>query len=317
MRPAVVCAFAICSSCGQEPRRLEPQRLVPATSIDFQDLDLESGKIGGPIVWDPPEDTTDVTAYEVYLADSTGGVAGPGDPLPDLRLHLGTVAVGTQSLSLPLSTVLNGSLSHIFVHTRSLLGISPEGTGVAVCDVASQDSLYIVNAATQTAAWGVTELKFYTQPDCSGDPMRYVQTGSTGAAGAYPDGHAFDANEATAWVSSCTDCAAGHVSLGVIGVCEPAEVRCVSVRQCLPSGATTGCPSGLERLQQITLLARGEVVYTWKTLRGAQSGQGFQGYLEEEKLMVAGRRRRAAFTVLSDTVIASRSDQFTNPGFSR
>lgn len=299
-------ADVIIGAYGQAVARELQQALPPVSAVDFQDLDLDAGEVAGTVLWTPPPNAAEVSAYEVYLSDGEGSLA--------VQAHIGTVAVGTNTLTVAANTTLttpSGNRTHIFVFTRSPLGVSPEGAGVELCDVRSQDTLFLVNAEETTAPWGVTELSFYAKPDCSGAALRWVQSGSTGHAGVHVHDNAFDGDDTSAWTSICNTCGEGEVSLGVLGVCRPQEVRCVRLQQCVRGSGTFGCPVAAGRLQQVRLLVQGEVAYTWKVLKRPRAGGNDN--LRDELLTVVGRRRRAAFVAFSET--PPRLEQFTSLGF--
>lgn len=291
---------------GQSSPRTLQVALPLVSNVDFQDLDLNVSAIKGTVSWVPPADVSEVIGYDVYLTDSIGTAS--------VQALLGFVPVGENSLEVPPNTSLisaAGNRSHIFVFTKSPLGTSPQGVGVELCDVGTQDSIFLVNAEASTAQWGVIELAFFEASDCSGDAYRWAKSGSTGHYGAHAASNAFDRNETSAWVSSSATFEAGAVSLGVVGVCRPGAVRCVRLQQCIPNLGESGCPVTAGRLQQLRLIVQGEDVCNWRVLKGLRNGNEV---LREELLVVAGRRRRAAFVRLSES--PPRPEQYTNPGFS-
>mmetsp|Transcript_111260 Transcript_111260/g.214405 ORF Transcript_111260/g.214405 Transcript_111260/m.214405 type:complete len:107 (-) Transcript_111260:66-386(-) len=102
----------------------------------------------------------------------------------------------------------------------------------------------------------------------------------------------------------------GSASLGVVGVCRVVEVRCLRIRQCNVN-ANSGCPTSARRTTWMSLLVRGQTIYTWKVLPRTD----VLTQLWEEQLVVPGRRRRAGYTVASDT--ETRLSKTTSTGFSR
>lgn len=265
------------------PARRLPVALPLVLHVDFQDFDLDAREVSGLVSWAPPADTTDVSGYIVYLADSLGSVAS--------RIQVGAVPLGTNMLSVSESMSLGG-LSHLYVHTRSLLGESPDGVRFEICDVTEADTLRITNVAATTAPWGVVEVSFFASPRCSGAPMRWARLNvSSGIALAE---YAVDGNIATAWVSDCTVCGLGQESLEVVGVCKPEEVRCVKIWQCNPErDGKFGCPPGVGRTTDVQLYAQGEAVHAWQSMTSWPT-------LREEILTVPGRRRRASYTLFSE-----------------
>merc|ERR1740129_1926168 len=160
------------------PGRL-PQALPRVTDVSFQDLDLDPEEISGTVTWVPPADTTELSGYTAYLTDSLGTVA--------VHAQLGDVPVGTNSIEVPIHTSLItgfGNRTHIFVFTKSQLGVSPEGVGTVVCDARTADSVFLVNAEPTTMPWGVTDLSFHSRPDCTGPALPWAVSGSTGHDGA-------------------------------------------------------------------------------------------------------------------------------------
>ncbi|CAE7230479.1 unnamed protein product, partial [Symbiodinium sp. CCMP2456] len=85
------------------------------SSVNFLDLDLDLGDIGGPSSWLPPLDTSLVTHYEVYFSNSTVG---------EWREHYATLPVGTTMLQIHAEKNLKSDeayISHFLVYTRSAL----------------------------------------------------------------------------------------------------------------------------------------------------------------------------------------------------
>jgi len=293
-------------SDGPYPPRVLQQALPLVSGVDFQDLDIDVGEIQGTVSWVPPDDTSELSGYEVYLTDSIGTAS--------MQTHFGSVAVPGASVVVPPHTSLTGPAgprTHIFVFARSPLGMSPQGVGTTICDVGRQDTIFLVNAEAASGQWGVVELRFFPTPDCSGSPFRWVETGSSNHVPPHNASLAFDGDANSAWVSSCAGCPAGAISLGIIGVCQPQAVRCVRVRQCVPNVGLS-CPATAGRMQQLRLLVQGQDICTWKVLKGLRP-TGTE-ILQEEDLIVSGRRRRAGFTRFSESL--PPPEQFTNPGFS-
>jgi len=248
----------------------------------------------------------EVTGYTIYLADSAGSTVD--------RVTLGSVAVGTNSFTVPAGTALTGSLSHFFVHSSSNLGLSPEGAGGEICDLSATDNLFLQNAKVSTTSWGVPELSFHRLPDCSDTAIKFVQTGISGYSGSYVEANAFDGDANTPWVSSCSSCAIGEALIGIVGVCKAEEVRCVKLRQCTAGRGDFGCPLTASRMQRVSLLAKGQHVFTWNNLQGQTST--VLPALEMEMLTVPSRRRRATMSAFVDVSYQVQANAEVNPGFS-
>eukprot|EP00747_Dinoflagellata_sp_TGD_P113419 gnl/TRDRNA2_/TRDRNA2_171702_c1_seq1.p1 gnl/TRDRNA2_/TRDRNA2_171702_c1~~gnl/TRDRNA2_/TRDRNA2_171702_c1_seq1.p1 ORF type:complete len:347 (+),score=33.87 gnl/TRDRNA2_/TRDRNA2_171702_c1_seq1:120-1160(+) len=303
---------AVLDASGQvtpAPRRLQVD-LPNVPEVDFQDFDLDYGEITGTVTWTTPYDPLDsVTGYAVYLTDSAGTHAG--------RIELGTTALGVNHLVVPNHTATE-NLTHVFVHTRSAAGTSPHGTGYPVCDIDLEDSLWLVNAVAMPQRWGVRELSFYTSPNCTDGLLRMAQgaTGQDSLAG-YPPENAFDGDDDTVWVSDCTSCNVGSTTIGGLGICNVREVRCIKIKQCVLDWGGV-CPTDAGMAPRMSLLVRGSNVFTWKVLPYDDqntNGKLNDGRYEEELLIVAGRRRRAAYGVFGDVDVPSAA--LTNPQFKR
>jgi len=285
--------------CEAAPPRLLQQSLPPVSNVDFTDLDLEFTQIGGTVSWTPPTNVFEVSGYVVYLADSSG--------MPP-HTHLGTVPVGTHQFAIAINTTLT-PYTHIFVHTRSVLGMNPYGTGFKVCDVSGEQTLDIVNSQSVTGHWGISELKFYEHPDCTGPQMKWAQPAGAESMDQYPIELAFDSNAATSWVSNQSDNPSQSLSVGVVGVCRAEEVRCVYVRQCYPGRYAECQYKPATRTTGIVLRVHGASIMEWRVL----PSNDLDRKLSEEYLIVSGRRRRAAFAVLSEP--GQRPEQQTNVAF--
>jgi len=278
------------AATGARERRL-PVALPIVTSLDFQDLDLNRGNISGAVVWTPPADTSELTGYVVYLSDQAASPSG--------RVEFGFVPIGTNTLDVEENTSLAG-LTHIFVYARSALGVSPNGATVEVCDVSGEDKLAIEIARDTTAPWGVAELTFHASGRCEDTPMRWAEVTTESNFG--DAALAVDGDIQTSWYSECVACAAGAERLEVSGVCKPDTVRCVKIQQCKMDGSYN-CPIGAGRSEGLTLSVNGQPAHTWTGLRPGDS-------VRDERLTVPGRRRRAAFAVLSE--VPPRKEQTTN-----
>jgi len=93
------------------------------SDITFPDMDLDYTDLGGLISWTPPNDTSEVTEYFIYLADS---------PLPKLsfdeagnytlsgRSLLGNTRLGTNELFIPAETPRSG-FTYLLVYSGSML----------------------------------------------------------------------------------------------------------------------------------------------------------------------------------------------------
>ncbi|CAK9042400.1 unnamed protein product [Durusdinium trenchii] len=297
-----------CGAVSSEPsaadRRLYGVPLV--TDLDFFDTDLVAGSVGATLTWVPPTVLSEVIGYTVYLADSAGSSTG--------RVTLGSVLVGTNLLAVPAGTAVNNSLTHLFVHSESNLGLRPDGAGLEICDVSATDTLFLQNAAASTYAWGIPDLSFHRLPDCSDTAMLFAQPGLSGSESGYGEANAFDGDSSTPWVSSCSSCTVGQALIGVVGVCKPEEVRCVKLRQCTAGRGDYGCPSSASRMSRVSLLAKGEHVFTWNFLQGQTSS--VLPALEMELLMLPSRRRRATVSAFVDVSYQVQADAEVNPGFS-
>ncbi|CAK9114836.1 unnamed protein product [Durusdinium trenchii] len=82
-----------------------------AANVSFIDEDLDEFEVGGPLTWLEPEDFSEVTAYNVYLAESRDG---------ENRSLLGNVSVGTNRFDVPADTQL-ASFTHLVVFAESSL----------------------------------------------------------------------------------------------------------------------------------------------------------------------------------------------------
>jgi len=282
-----------------EERRLQlPPSLPIVTGLDFFDTDLDDGNIGGSVVWTPIVSRY-VTAYEVYLTDSAGSHTSYW---PWGNTYLGSVLYGNNSLAIKNTTL--GAFTHIYVHTRSLLGVNPDGAKVEVCDVKGEDTLALVSADATTAPWGIVEVTFHSDPGCSDAAMRWAAVVATSNDGNAEK--AMDGKTTTAWRSACSTCAAGIEKLKILGVCRPEEVRCVKVFQCKGDG-TFGCELGssTSRTSALRLEMNGQEVFTWRSLIGFPT-------LREEHLTVSGRRRRASFNTYESTATLERTTSCLN-----
>lgn len=79
------------------------------SSPAFTDLDLDASELGGSVSWEPPQVTTTVTGYRLYLAEDVNGTN---------KTLLGEQVKGTNSLTVPVNTELL-SYSHILIHSLS------------------------------------------------------------------------------------------------------------------------------------------------------------------------------------------------------
>ncbi|CAL1129505.1 unnamed protein product [Cladocopium goreaui] len=105
------------------------------TDIDFPDFDLDLEDLGGTLTWLPPNDTTQVTHYMIYLAqaDTSQGCSNTSYlekqnesnvsvEFSDwcLLSHLGNTSVGAHSLFIPPDTSVP-PFSHLAIYTLSSL----------------------------------------------------------------------------------------------------------------------------------------------------------------------------------------------------
>ncbi|CAJ1365641.1 unnamed protein product [Effrenium voratum] len=176
-----------------------------------------------------------------------------------------------------------------------------------------QDTLFLQNAAASTAAWGVAELSFHRLPDCSDAAMLFAHPGISGSLTGYDEANAFSSS-GIPWVSSCSACTSGQALIGVVGVCRPEEVRCVKLQQCTENRNSYGCPAAAGRMDRVTLLAKGEHVFTWNFMQGQTSS--VLPALELEVLTIPSRRRRATMSAFVDVSYQVQADAEVNPGFS-
>eukprot|EP00435_Cladocopium_sp_Y103_P001321 s3583_g1.t1 len=79
------------------------------SSPSFTDLDLDATELGGTVSWEPPQVTTTVTGYRLYLAEDVNGTN---------KTLLGEQVKGTNSLTVPVNTELL-SYSHVLIHSLS------------------------------------------------------------------------------------------------------------------------------------------------------------------------------------------------------
>jgi hypothetical protein len=292
---------------GGERRLAVP--LPNVTSVDFQDMDLSAGKIGGTVSWvfSPPSIPLGITGYKVYLTTSTGNVLD--------RVFLGSVgSVSTKTLS--ITNVTMQSYTHIFVHLATALGESPAGTGFAFCDVDHTDAIHIVNHAATTAPWGITEISFYVDPMCGGSPIRFASTSAVTSSASHPSSYGADGLDSTAWISNCSvvgTCAQGTQSWGMLGVCQADSVRCVKMKQCVPGSTQGGCTTVAGRTPALAILIKGILVQIWYSMMPSNPPSQLQYF--EEQLVFQTRRRRGFYGVYSD--LDSDIKRTTNPGFTR
>jgi len=95
--------------------------------IVLQDLDLDTGELGGSMTWTPAVDVPLATHYVVYLAGDSGGA---------LRSKVGEdVAAGTNMLSVPADTAI-GFSTHLVVYLRSVLAEQTVPSGAEIDDMA-------------------------------------------------------------------------------------------------------------------------------------------------------------------------------------
>jgi len=98
-------------------------------SLTFEDLDLDAGELGGVVVWEPPGVAAPVTHHAVYL----------GEPENMTSLHLATLEVGTNQLSLAADTAL-ASFTHVHVLAQSGVLEQTTPSSVAIFDTAASVS---------------------------------------------------------------------------------------------------------------------------------------------------------------------------------
>jgi len=293
------------SSQSEPPEVRRLYALPLASDLDYQDLDVQLGKTGGTLTWEPPSDVAEITSYSVYLTDEAGSASG--------RVSIGSRPVGSNSIVLPTGTSLGASLTHLFVNSVSAQGERPDGPGYEICDVSFDDTIFVENAVATSKAWGISELSFYSDPTCTGSAMRFAQVGITDYAGIYTPSRALDGMPGTAWMSSCSTCTATQASVGVVGVCRPEEVRCVRMVQCTEGLGSYGCPTTAHRAASVTLKVKGESTFTWKMMQGQRSNTQLK--LEEEILAVPSRRRQALMSAFVDMSGEVRTEYTTNPAF--
>merc|ERR1712113_596143 len=106
--------------------------------------------IGGTVTWTAATGagSGSITAMEVYLSDFDGSHTGFAPTWGNV--YIGSVATGTNSLTIPLNTSLAG-FTHIWVHTRSVSGVNPDGAKVELCDVEAADTVALQLEASTTA----------------------------------------------------------------------------------------------------------------------------------------------------------------------
>lgn len=105
------------------------------TDIDFPDFDLDLEDLGGTLTWLPPNDTTQVTHYMIYLAQANTSQGCSNTSYLEkqnesnvsvefsdwcLLSHLGNTSVGAHSLFIPPDTSVP-PFSHLAIYTLSSL----------------------------------------------------------------------------------------------------------------------------------------------------------------------------------------------------
>ena len=94
-------------------------------SVAFTDKDLDDGEVGGTVQWQAPADTSLVSKYAVYMAESDAGAT---------RSQVGgLVAAGTYQTSLAVNT-LAAAFTHLVVYTKSTLAEQTTPVGLALED---------------------------------------------------------------------------------------------------------------------------------------------------------------------------------------
>ncbi|CAK9114759.1 unnamed protein product [Durusdinium trenchii] len=116
-----------------------------AANVSFIDEDLDEFEVGGPLTWLEPEDFSEVTAYNVYLAESRDG---------ENRSLLGNVSVGTNRFDVPADTQL-ASFTHLVVFAESSLVEQTTPAAVRIIEtVASVSALNFVDQDLDPAELG-------------------------------------------------------------------------------------------------------------------------------------------------------------------
>lgn len=88
--------------------------VASVSNVSFADLDLDSGDLGGSVVWLPPSSVVQVTNYNVYLSEDLAGTTRTAlaPPLSS--------SVGTNDVSIPAETSRENN-SYWLVYTQSAL----------------------------------------------------------------------------------------------------------------------------------------------------------------------------------------------------
>jgi len=232
------------------------------------------------VSWEAPANMSEVTHYAVYRAeDSTG--------LNKLQVG-GTVTVGVNSVTLPVSTPID-VYAYIVVFSKSSLAWQTTPAAAAIADTPVIDTSTtwdIINLDSTTPAgdgrpstvqagrhWHVKELIFYEDHGCT-QPV----VGSTLVASGNDDGmyhtltSAFDGSLDTVWHSQCSPCEPLEAWLGIVVA---KMVRCVRWVQPLTQGGN-GVAAVALRINAVELTrATGLQGGRWEGLQYAASGHGW------------------------------------------
>eukprot|EP00930_Biecheleria_cincta_P034347 TRINITY_DN23750_c0_g1_i1.p1 TRINITY_DN23750_c0_g1~~TRINITY_DN23750_c0_g1_i1.p1 ORF type:complete len:4185 (-),score=632.85 TRINITY_DN23750_c0_g1_i1:7-12414(-) len=107
-----------------------------AANVSFIDDDLDRYELGGDLLWNRPEDDSEVTHYLIYLAEDRKGAS---------RSLLGNVTVGTHIFSIPPETALL-SFTHLTVYARSAMLEQTTPSSVIIVDIsASVSGMFFVD----------------------------------------------------------------------------------------------------------------------------------------------------------------------------
>jgi hypothetical protein len=102
----------------------------------FEDYDLDFSDLGGTMTWEPPPDTSQVTHYLIYFAESSDA---------SNRELLGNTTVGTHEILVSVNTRIR-NFTHLVLFAMSSLAESSAFTPLPLVDVASTvSSIYFID----------------------------------------------------------------------------------------------------------------------------------------------------------------------------
>lgn len=106
------------------PHDLITDIAVSAAGVSFDDLDLDTGDLGGTVAWTEPSATDLVDLYQVDFATAVDGTG---------RSVLANTSLGTNITTIPADTA-KGSFTHILVYIKSPLAEQTTPANVAIND---------------------------------------------------------------------------------------------------------------------------------------------------------------------------------------